>query len=153
SLQHLGRRDQQIKLRGFRIEIEDIEAALRKAPGVAAAAVALHTVSGSPRLTGYIVEAASGQTDQQAVAVPHIATHIAAQLPAYMAPSLGMPPGARPPPGNGKRDRKALPVPTADMVAAPARQPQAALKAVPQITVPAEPVTSTAPIQPAAMTP
>ncbi|QYD70512.1 amino acid adenylation domain-containing protein [Paraburkholderia edwinii] len=148
SLQHLGRRDQQIKLRGFRIEIEDIEAALRKAPGVAAAAVALHTVSGSPRLTGYIVEAASGQTDQQAVA-----THIAAQLPAYMVPSLWMTLDALPQTGNGKLDRKALPVPTAEMVAAPVRQPQAALKAVPQITVPAEPVTAAAPIQPAAMTP
>jgi amino acid adenylation domain-containing protein len=146
SLQHLGRRDQQIKLRGFRIEIEDIEAALRKAPGVAAAAVALHTVSGSPRLVGYIVEGAVGKTDQAAVAA-----HIAAQLPAYMVPSLWMTLDALPQTGNGKLDRKALPVPTADMVAAPVRQPQAALKAVPQITLPAEP--AAAPNEPAAMTP
>jgi aryl carrier-like protein len=148
SLQHLGRRDQQLKLRGFRIEIEDIEAALRKAPSVAAAAVALHTVSGSPRLVGYIVEAVAGKTDQGAVAA-----HVAAQLPAYMVPTLWMTLDALPQTGNGKLDRKALPVPTADMVAAPVRQPQAALKAVPQITVPAEPVSAAAPIQPAAMTP
>ncbi|MDQ7977363.1 amino acid adenylation domain-containing protein [Paraburkholderia sp. SARCC-3016] len=146
SLQHLGRRDQQIKLRGFRIEIEDIEAALRKAPSVAAAAVALHTVSGSPRLVGYIVEAVAGKTDQGAVAA-----HVAAQLPAYMVPTLWMTLDALPQTGNGKLDRKALPVPTADMVAAPMRQPQAALKAVAQITVPAE--RSAAPIEPAAMTP
>ncbi|GAB7525411.1 amino acid adenylation domain-containing protein [Paraburkholderia sp. 2C] len=146
SLQHLGRRDQQIKLRGFRIEIEDIEAALRKAPGVAAAAVALHTVSGSPRLVGYIVEATAGNADQGAVAA-----HVAAQLPAYMVPTLWMTLAALPQTVNGKLDRKALPVPTADMVAAPVRQPQAALKAVPQITVPAEPAAK--PIEPAAMTP
>jgi amino acid adenylation domain-containing protein len=153
SLQHLGRRDQQIKLRGFRIEIEDIEAALRKAPGVAAAAVALHTVSGSPRLVGYLVEAASDKTSQGAVAA-----HVAAQLPAYMVPTLWMTLDALPQTQNGKLDRKALPVPTPDMVATPVRQPHAALKAVPQAAMPIEPagitIEATAPaIEPAAMTP
>jgi len=154
SLQHLGRRDQQIKLRGFRIEIEDIEAALRKAPGVAAAAVALHTVSGSPRLAAYIVETASDKTDQGAVAA-----HVAAQLPAYMVPSLWMTLDALPQTSNGKLDRKALPVPTADMVATPARQPHAALKVVPHASTPVEPA-SVEPaaaeliaIEPATMTP
>ena len=132
SLLHLGRRDQQIKLRGFRIEIEDIEAALRKAPGVAAAAVALHTVNDSPRLVGYIVEAAVDKTDQGAVAA-----HVAGQLPAYMVPTLWMTLDALPQTSNGKLDRKALPVPTADMVATPVRQPHAALKVVPQAPVPA----------------
>ena len=135
SLQHLGRRDQQIKLRGFRIEIEDIEAALRKAPGVAAAAVALHTVSGSPRLAGYIVEAAVDRADQGA-----IAAHVAGQLPAYMVPTLWMTLDALPQTSNGKLDRKALPVPTADMVATPVRQPHAALKVVPHASTPVEPV-------------
>ena len=126
SLQHLGRRDQQIKLRGFRIEIEEIEAALRKAPGVAAAAVALHTVGDSPRLVGYIVSSAADKADQGA-----IAAHVAGQLPAYMVPTLWMTLDALPQTSNGKLDRKALPVPTADMVATPVRQPHAALKVVP----------------------
>ena len=143
SLLHLGRRDQQIKLRGFRIEIEDIEAALRKVPGVAAAAVALHTVSGSPRLVGYIVEAAVDKTDQGAVAA-----HVAGQLPTHMVPTLWMTLDALPQTSNGKLDRKALPVPTADMVATPVRQPHAALKAVPQTAMPIEPAAIT--IEPAA---
>jgi amino acid adenylation domain-containing protein len=133
ALQHLGRRDQQIKLRGFRIEIEEIEAALRKTPGVAAAAVALHTVGDNPRLVGYIVETAVDKTDHAA-----IAAHVAAQLPAYMVPSLWMTLDALPQTGNGKLDRKALPVPTADMVAAPVRPPHAALKVVPQAPMPVE---------------
>jgi aryl carrier-like protein len=132
SLQHLGRRDQQIKLRGFRIEIEDIEAALRKAPGVAAAAVALHTVSGSPRLVGYIVETAAGKIDQGAVAA-----HVAGTLPAYMVPTLWMKLDALPQTSSGKLDRKALPVPTADMVATPVRRSHAALKVVPPTPTPA----------------
>jgi amino acid adenylation domain-containing protein len=153
SLQHLGRRDQQIKLRGFRIEIEDIEAALRKAPGVAAAAVALHTVSGSPRLVGYIVEAALDKTDQGAVAA-----HVAGTLPAYMVPTLWMTLDALPQTSNGKLDRKALPVPTADMVATPVRRSHAALKVVPQAPMPTEPVAMTTEpadmtTEPAAMTP
>ncbi|MEI5998555.1 amino acid adenylation domain-containing protein [Paraburkholderia bengalensis] len=150
SLQHLGRRDQQIKLRGFRIEIEDIEAALRKAPGVAAAAVALHTVSGNARLVGYIVEADAGNADLGAVAA-----HVAAQLPTYMVPTLWMTLDALPQTANGKLDRKALPVPTADMVATPARQP--ALKVVPPAPAPVEPAAAeaapAAPAEPAAMTP
>jgi len=153
SLLHLGRRDQQIKLRGFRIEIEDIEAALRKAPGVAAAAVALHTINDSARLVGYIVESAADKTDQGTVAA-----HVAEQLPAYMVPTLWMTLDALPQTGNGKLDRKALPVPTPDMVATPVRQPHATLKVVPQAAVPTESAATlielpAAPAQAAALTP
>jgi amino acid adenylation domain-containing protein len=153
SLLHLGRRDQQIKLRGFRIEIEDIEAALRKTPGVAAAAVALHTVNDSPRLVGYIVEAAADKTD-----LGTVAAHVAEQLPAYMVPSLWMTLDALPQTGNGKLDRKALPVPTPDMVATPVRQPHAALKVVPPAAVPTDSVATlielpATPAQPAVVTP
>ncbi|GJH31342.1 amino acid adenylation domain-containing protein [Paraburkholderia hospita] len=149
SLQHLGRRDQQIKLRGFRIEIEEIEAALRKAPGVAAAAVALHTVGDSPRLVGYIVASAADKADQGAVAA-----HVAGQLPGYMVPTLWMTLDALPQTSNGKLDRKALPVPTADMVATPVRQPQAALKVVPAAPMPIEPAAAeTITIEPVAAEP
>ncbi|WP_321892783.1 non-ribosomal peptide synthetase/type I polyketide synthase [Paraburkholderia tropica] len=155
ALQHLGRRDQQIKLRGFRIEIEDIEAALRKAPGVAAAAVALHTVNDHPRLVGYVVETQQGKAD-----LGEIAAYVAMELPTYMVPTLWMVLDALPQTQNGKLDRKALPVPSADMVAAPARPAPAAhatLKAVPQTAAPVEAQgaasTTDAASEPAALTP
>ena len=103
SIQLLGRRDQQIKLRGFRIEIEDIEVALRKAPGVIAAAVALHTINGDAKLVGYVAMAAFSDADLGAVA-----EHVASQLPSYMVPSLWVKLDALPQTQNGKLDRKAL---------------------------------------------
>ncbi|WP_321814274.1 MULTISPECIES: non-ribosomal peptide synthetase/type I polyketide synthase [unclassified Paraburkholderia] len=146
SLQHLGRRDQQIKLRGFRIEIGDIEAALRNAPGVAAAAVALHVVDGHPRLTGYIVATAAGKADTGVVAA-----HVATALPGYMVPTLWMVLDTLPQTQNGKLDRKALPVPSADRVAAPVRAAHPVLKEVPHVAAPVEAPVAAA--EPAALTP
>ena len=138
SLQHLGRRDQQIKLRGFRIEIEDVEAALRDAPGVADAAVALHAVGGAPRLVGYLV-GRTGDTDRAAVAAD-----VASRLPSYMVPTLWMTLDALPRTANGKLDRHALPAPTPDAVAMPVRQPAAALKVVSPAVAPAGSAAGTA---------
>jgi natural product biosynthesis luciferase-like monooxygenase protein len=58
TLEFLGRRDSQIKLRGHRIELGDIEAALRKCPGVLEAATTVHPdAAGEPRLCAYVVPA------------------------------------------------------------------------------------------------
>lgn len=118
SIQLLGRRDHQIKLRGYRIELEDIEAHLRRAPGVAAAAVALQAeTQGDPRLVGYYVVAGSIEPTPQS-----LGAHLAEYLPNYMVPTLWQRLERLPLTANGKLDRKSLP----RVVTAPAAMPAAA---------------------------
>ncbi len=103
TLSVLGRRDGQIKLRGFRIELAEIEARLRAEPGVIAAAVALKSApGGEDRLVGYLV----GATDTAA-----LAGKLGRLLPNYMVPTLWQMLDALPQTANGKLDRKALPDP------------------------------------------
>lgn len=108
SIQHLGRRDLQIKLRGFRIELEDIESAARCCQGVAAAAVALIGEGISARLVGYYVE----QLDETVRAVD-LQLHMSQLLPDYMRPALWIRLDALPLTPSAKLDRKALPKPEA----------------------------------------
>jgi len=106
GIQVLGRIDQQVKLRGFRIELEDIEVALRNSPGVADAAVALQSgPSGEPRLVGfYVNNAGTGATASE------LSAHLLQQLPAYMVPTAWQALDKLPLTPNGKLDRKALPL-------------------------------------------
>ena len=108
SIQLMGRGDTQIKLRGFRIELEEIEAVLRVCPGVIAAAVSLSTLRADPRLVGYFVPAATSPVE-----AAQVASHAATLLPDYMVPTHWMKLDALPLTANGKLDRKALPSPTA----------------------------------------
>jgi amino acid adenylation domain-containing protein len=105
AIQLLGRGDHQVKLRGFRIELEDIETALRKAPGVNAAAVALR-VGDTPRLVGYVV-----LNQGSSLEAKQLTDNLAAQLPDYMVPTMWMKLDTLPLTANGKLDRKALPEP------------------------------------------
>ncbi|SBT41192.1 non-ribosomal peptide synthetase [Micromonospora narathiwatensis] len=101
QLEFLGRNDDQVKIRGQRIELGEVEAALRAASGVTAAAVAVNTdPAGTNRLVGYVV----GDTDPEAVR-----DHVAARLPDAMVPSVVVRLDALPLSANGKVDRKALP--------------------------------------------
>ena len=101
----LGRADHQVKLRGFRIELEEIEVVLRKAPGVQACAVALRSdVGEEPALAAYYV--ASRDLD-----AADLAAFVRARLPDYMAPSHWMRLERLPLSPSGKLDRKALPAP------------------------------------------
>ncbi|WP_322029496.1 non-ribosomal peptide synthetase [Paraburkholderia sp. J76] len=101
AIDFLGRLDQQIKLRGFRIEPGEIEAALRRQPGVASAVVVVAHDLGAPRLVAYVVAKDNdGATLQRA---------LAQELPAHMVPSAIAVLDALPVMQNGKVDRAALP--------------------------------------------
>ena len=105
AIDFLGRLDQQVKLRGLRIEPGEIEAALRRQPGVADAVVVLAKDLGAPRLVAYVV-AKQGES-LQSTALQHA---LAQQLPAHMVPSAIAQLDALPLMRNGKVDRAALPV-------------------------------------------
>ncbi|WP_460655941.1 non-ribosomal peptide synthase/polyketide synthase [Kribbella endophytica] len=103
SLQVLGRTDDQVKLRGFRIEPGEIEAVLRGLDGVRAAAVVVREdVPGVQRLVAYMV----GQ-----VSVDQVRAELGGRLPAYLVPSAFVLLAALPLTIAGKLDRRALPAP------------------------------------------
>ncbi|MEU1088038.1 amino acid adenylation domain-containing protein [Streptomyces sp. NPDC005576] len=108
TLQHLGRVDQQIKLRGLRIEPGETEAALRAQPGVADAAVVLREDRpGDKRLVGYVVAAAGSDEPEPA----RLRTALKRLLPDHQVPSVVAVVPALPLTPNGKLDRHALPAP------------------------------------------
>ncbi|MGW5354054.1 non-ribosomal peptide synthase/polyketide synthase [Streptomyces sp. NPDC004031] len=102
ELEYLGRTDDQVKLRGFRIEPGEVEAVLAAHPGVAHAAVVLR----DDRLVAYAVPAPGAVPDPAA-----LRAHAAAVLPDHMVPAAVVVLGALPLTGNGKLDRRALPAP------------------------------------------
>jgi amino acid adenylation domain-containing protein len=103
-LEVLGRLDQQVKLRGFRIELEEVEAALEAHPAVTRAVAAVRQVAGDLRLVSWIVPA--GEMDLQ-----ELRESLARRLPELMIPSLFTIVDELPLTPNGKVDRRALPDP------------------------------------------
>jgi non-ribosomal peptide synthetase-like protein len=101
KLEFLGRRDHQVKIRGLRIEIGEVESALLRVDGVRAAAVVVaEGAAGAKRLVGFYVGS------------PHegdaLRGALGESLPAYMIPSAFHRRESLPLTGNGKVDRKAL---------------------------------------------
>ncbi|WGV25101.1 non-ribosomal peptide synthetase [Halotia branconii] len=107
NLEYLGRIDEQVKLRGFRIEIGEITSLLLQHPLVKEAVVILYNADSNHRLIAYIIEA--GKSVNLAVEVKE---YLKNSLPNYMIPSQIMVLNRFPLTANGKLDKKALPAPT-----------------------------------------
>ncbi|MFJ9182358.1 amino acid adenylation domain-containing protein [Streptomyces anulatus] len=107
ALVYVGRTDGQIKLRGLRVELGEIEAVIAEEPQVAASAVVLREdTPGRPVLTGYLVPAGGASPD-----TGEITERIARRLPDHMVPTALITLDALPLTPSGKLDRTALPAP------------------------------------------
>jgi amino acid adenylation domain-containing protein/non-ribosomal peptide synthase protein (TIGR01720 family) len=129
DMEYMGRIDQQIKLRGFRIEPGEIEYVLSQHPAVREAVVnARDEAPGAQNLVAYIVS-----HKQKAPTVTDLRRFMEASLPDYMIPSAFVFLDSIPLTSNGKVDRRALPEPDtarpelAETFAAPANQIESTL--------------------------
>ena len=109
QLEYLGRLDHQVKIRGLRIELGEVEAQLLAQPEVREAVVAAKAGSAGTRLVGYVSPVA-GHTIDSAL----LRARLHKQLPDYMVPSVVVVLARLPLNANGKVDRKALPDPIHD---------------------------------------
>ncbi|MFD7548826.1 amino acid adenylation domain-containing protein [Streptomyces sp. NPDC059816] len=123
QLVFLGRVDHQVKVRGFRVELGEIESALTRHPDVRACAVIVR----EGRLLGYVIP-----TDDADLDPARVRAHLAAELPDHMVPTVLVPIDRLPLSPSGKLDAAALPAPeiAAGVRRAPATEEEAALLTV-----------------------
>ncbi|MGW4277007.1 condensation domain-containing protein, partial [Streptomyces seoulensis] len=107
ELHFVGRADDQIKIRGFRVEPAEIEARITAHPDLAEAVVSLHQDGGRKRLAAYVVSAAGASAPTAA----QLRAHLADGLPDYMVPAAFVTVPELPLTANGKVDRRRLPAP------------------------------------------
>jgi len=118
ELDHVGRVDDQIKLRGHRVELGEIEAQLCLHPSVREAVVQPRPgAQGQTRLVAYVTPATADEID-----VVVLREHLKAQLPEHMVPAAVVVLPSLPLSPNGKVDKKALPAPQDDALARAAHQ-------------------------------
>ena len=102
QLQFIGRNDHQIKLRGHRVELSEIELALADCPGVQQAVVSVHSCGAGTQLRAHLL------TEQAELDIAGIASQLADALPAYMIPQQFSVVDRFPTTATGKVDRQQL---------------------------------------------
>ena len=109
---YLGRADRQVKVRGVRLELGEIEARLAEHPAVAQAVVVARDEAAGKRLVGYVVPRTAPAGEAAAASLAEdLRAFLAARLPAALVPSAIVPLDAFPRSPSGKLDLLALPVP------------------------------------------
>ena len=106
QIEFIGRSDDQVKVRGFRVELGEIEAMLTQHEAINQAVVIVEDTSGEKRLVAYVV----GHTGV-ALTTSELRSFLAAKLPNYMLPAAFVVLGKLPLTASGKVDRAALPAP------------------------------------------
>ncbi|HEY9622717.1 MAG TPA: amino acid adenylation domain-containing protein [Crinalium sp.] len=106
NIEFLGRTDHQIKIRGFRVELGEIETAIAKHPMVQTAAVVVNELNGDRQLLAYVVPNSSEIPTERDLRLALKRT-----LPAYMLPAAFVVLDTLPLTANGKVDQTALPLP------------------------------------------
>lgn len=107
ELEFLGRSDHQVKIRGHRIELEEIQEVLRRHPDVRDAVVTVRQgAEGTPSLAAYVVA-----RDRMTLSIPSLRAHLRERLPRYMLPTTLVPLESLPLGTTGKLDRSRLPDP------------------------------------------
>ncbi|MFN7945816.1 MAG: amino acid adenylation domain-containing protein [Blastocatellia bacterium] len=107
QLEYLGRVDEQVKVRGFRIEPGEIENVLRQHPGVREAViVAYDDAQGDKRLAAYLLKSGGALPS-----LTELKNHLRQMLPEYMVPATFVEIESLPLSPSGKVDRKRLPAP------------------------------------------
>jgi len=104
DIEFLGRRDGQLKIRGFRVEPREVELALQTHPAVQRAAVSGSDWKGTRRLVAHLVT-----NPDSSPSVKELRAHLGKLLPDYMIPSVFLLLDELPVTSSGKLDRRALP--------------------------------------------
>jgi mycobactin peptide synthetase MbtE len=111
QLEFVGRADHQVQVRGFRVELAEVEAALTTADGVAAAAARTWEMHDGASLAGYVVPQRPIDDAEKAAFAASVRAAVAATLPGYMVPSSLTVLATLPKTESGKLNRPGLPRP------------------------------------------